>query len=111
MVELGFKDFDVTIWYGIVAPAKVPTSVVSKLNSEINLAMKDPKLASQLSELGVQVQAMSPAEFGDLIKELEAQLPKGTWIFDETTITSGDEVDLKSEASPADLERPPLSPL
>lgn len=44
-------------------------------------------------------------EFGDFIKELEAQLPKGTWFFDETMIASGDAVDLKSEASPADLER------
>lgn len=45
------------------------------------------------------------SEFGDLIEEMEAQLPKGMWVFDETMIASGDEVDLRSQARQADLER------
>lgn len=44
-------------------------------------------------------------EFGDLIKEMEAQLPKGIGAFDETMIASGDDVDLRSQARQSDLDR------
>ena len=64
------------------------------------------KLFEQLKKINTELVGLRGfGEFGDFIKELEAQLPKGTWIFDETTIASGDTVDLKSVASPADLER------
>ena len=68
MSELGYQDFDVTIWYGIVAPARTPAPVVAKLNGEINHALGDPALITQLGELGVQVKTMNPAEFGALIQ-------------------------------------------
>jgi len=68
MGELGYQDFDVTIWYGIVAPARTPAPVVARLNGEINRALTDPALIGQLGELGVQVKTMSPAEFGALIQ-------------------------------------------
>ena len=64
------------------------------------------KMFEQLKKINAELMELRGYnEFGDLIQELEKQLPKGTWIFDETTIASGDDVDLKSEASPADLER------
>jgi poly-gamma-glutamate synthesis protein (capsule biosynthesis protein) len=64
------------------------------------------KLFEQLKKINADLMELRGYnEFGDLIKELEKQLPKGTWIFDETTITAGVEVGLASEASPADLER------
>lgn len=68
MGELGYQDFDVTIWYGIVAPARTPAPVVARLNVEINRALGDPALISQLGELGVQIKTMDPAEFGALIQ-------------------------------------------
>jgi len=68
MGELGYQDFDVTIWYGIVAPARTPAPVVARLNGGINRALTDPALIGQLGELGVQVKTMSPAEFGALIQ-------------------------------------------
>jgi len=69
MGELGYRNFDVTIWYGIVAPAHTPEPIVAKLNGEINRALGDPALVAQLGELGVQVETMSPAEFGALIQD------------------------------------------
>jgi hypothetical protein len=44
-------------------------------------------------------------EFGDLIAEMDAQLPKETWYFDETLIAAGDKVDLRSQARQADVDR------
>ncbi len=80
-------------------PGLNPVSLQQSLQVPSKTFEQLKKLSNDLSEL------RGYNEFGDLIKELEAQLPKGTWYFDETAITSGDEVDLKSDASPHDLER------
>lgn len=65
-----------------------------------------PRLFEELKKLNADLfELRGWNEFGDLLKELEAQLPKGTWIFDETAIASGNAVDLRSEANPADLAR------
>ncbi|WP_420223500.1 Bug family tripartite tricarboxylate transporter substrate binding protein [Pigmentiphaga litoralis] len=69
MVELGYKSFDVTIWYGIVAPVKTPADIVNVLNREINAVLVDAGVARQLAELGVQPQQMTPAAFGSLIRQ------------------------------------------
>jgi poly-gamma-glutamate synthesis protein (capsule biosynthesis protein) len=44
-------------------------------------------------------------EFGDMLKEFEAKLPKGTSFFFDTTISEGREVDALSTANPGDVQR------
>ena len=43
LIELGIKNFEVTNWYGVAAPAGTPPEIVNKLNAEINriLQLKD----------------------------------------------------------------------
>jgi poly-gamma-glutamate synthesis protein (capsule biosynthesis protein) len=65
-----------------------------------------PKVFEQLKKLSIDFDTLRGYdEFGDMIQELEAQVPKGTWYFGETSIASGDTVDLRSGANPADLAR------
>lgn len=66
--ELGFKDFDVSTWYGVFAPAGTPQAVVTQLNTEINklLAMADVRSAIQAQ--GAEPEAMTPARFATLLR-------------------------------------------
>lgn len=64
MLELGFGGFNITNWYGVVAPAGTPRAIVDKLNSEIQRIIKLPDVAAKLDELGVRREEMSPEKFG-----------------------------------------------
>jgi len=64
MGELGYKTFDITNWYGLVAPAGTPAAIVSALNAATQRILKMPDVSRQLSELGVRGQSMTPEQFG-----------------------------------------------
>lgn len=53
MAELGFPGFDVSEWFGIVAPAKTPNPSVTRINNETNVVLRDPDLQRWLEENNV----------------------------------------------------------
>jgi len=67
VAESGFPGFDADQWYGIVAPAGAPASLVARLNAEINQALQTPAVAQQLATEGAIPMPGSPKAFGDLI--------------------------------------------
>jgi tripartite-type tricarboxylate transporter receptor subunit TctC len=77
--ESGLKDFEVTLWFGIIAPAGVPPDRVARLHKELDAAMRQPALRAQLTEQGYDVAAMPLApstDFTALIRrDLEKWLP------------------------------------
>lgn len=67
--ELGVKDFNITTWWGIVAPAGTPESIVNQLNKQINeLAGKDAMKARLTSE-GAEAYRTTPAQFKKILAE------------------------------------------
>ena len=60
-------------WYGIVAPKGTPEDIVDALNREINAGLADPKMRSRLTDLGCNVFAGSPADFGKFIGDETAK--------------------------------------
>jgi tripartite-type tricarboxylate transporter receptor subunit TctC len=61
--------YEASNWWGICAPKKTPADIVDKLNREINAAFADPKMKPRLMELGGELLAGSPADFGKLIAD------------------------------------------
>ena len=61
--ESGLPGFDVTAWFGFVAPSGTPRPVISTLNSEIVRALHDPQVSKNLTALGVDIVANRPEEF------------------------------------------------
>jgi tripartite-type tricarboxylate transporter receptor subunit TctC len=61
--------YDASIWFGIGAPKATPAEIVDKLNTEVNAALADPKMKARLADLGGDVLAYSPADFGKLIDD------------------------------------------
>ncbi len=64
MAELGFKTFDITNWYGVVAPAGTPPAAVGALHAAIQRVLRLPEVARKLAELGVRSEAMGSEQFG-----------------------------------------------
>ncbi len=63
MAEAGIKDFSITTWWGVMAPAKTPKAIIDKLNLAINeVAAKDP-VRSRLDSEGADAISGSPADF------------------------------------------------
>jgi tripartite-type tricarboxylate transporter receptor subunit TctC len=62
------KDFQVTQWYGLLAPAGTPREIVERLAKEIARAVGDPKNQAALVKLGTEPFANSPADFRKFIE-------------------------------------------
>ncbi len=60
-------DFEAIQWYGIVAPARTPATIVGILNAEINRALSSPELKTRLDAEGADAAPGPPAAFGALI--------------------------------------------
>jgi tripartite-type tricarboxylate transporter receptor subunit TctC len=61
--------YEVSTWYGVGAPKATPAEIVEKLNTEINAGLAEPKMKARLADLGGDVLALSPADFGKLIAD------------------------------------------
>jgi tripartite-type tricarboxylate transporter receptor subunit TctC len=68
VAESGFKDFDVSTWYGLLAPAGTPAQVVSFLNAEVNKLLASQELREAIHAQGAEPEAMTPAKFSNLLK-------------------------------------------
>jgi tripartite-type tricarboxylate transporter receptor subunit TctC len=59
--------YETSFWLGIGAPRGMPAEIVATLNKEINAALNDPEVVSQLTSLGDTPTPMTPDQFGALI--------------------------------------------
>ena len=67
-LEEGITGFDVSNWYGVMAPAGTPREIVAKLNANINKAMHVPEVRQRLEAVGTQMQEQSAAQFEAYMK-------------------------------------------
>jgi tripartite-type tricarboxylate transporter receptor subunit TctC len=65
--EAGLKGYEVTVWQGIVAPAKTPAAVIERLNAEITRIVRSPETRERLAAQGLEAAATTPAEFRNFI--------------------------------------------
>ncbi|MDH1252765.1 tripartite tricarboxylate transporter substrate binding protein [Comamonas thiooxydans] len=68
LAELGYKDFEASSWYGVLAPAGTPEAIVQQLNKAINLALKQPDVAEKLRSEGGDVLGGTPQAFAQLLR-------------------------------------------
>jgi tripartite-type tricarboxylate transporter receptor subunit TctC len=61
--------YEASNWQGTGAPKATPAEIVDKLNKEINAGLADPKIKARLADLGGEVFAGSPTDFGKLIAD------------------------------------------
>jgi tripartite-type tricarboxylate transporter receptor subunit TctC len=61
--EAGMPDLLIENWYGMIAPAKTPQSIVAALNRIANEAMTDPSVQQKLANQGLAVAGDTPEQF------------------------------------------------
>jgi len=83
IAESGFPGFEVTNWYGLLAPATTPATIVRKLNLETVKALALPDLRAKFADLGVEGIGNSPDEFTAVIK---SGIPKWAKVIKESGI-------------------------
>ncbi|WP_137926609.1 tripartite tricarboxylate transporter substrate binding protein [Cupriavidus sp. 2SB] len=67
VAESGYKDVDVSTWYGIFAPAKTPASVVERIGAEVNKVLATPEVIQAIHDQGAEAKLMTPKQFSDLV--------------------------------------------
>jgi tripartite-type tricarboxylate transporter receptor subunit TctC len=67
--EVGLPGYEVRSWFGMLAPARTPTSIIDRLSREIRLAATDPKFVAALAPQGMEIIASSPEEMAKAMRE------------------------------------------
>jgi tripartite-type tricarboxylate transporter receptor subunit TctC len=66
MLEAGFDNFEVSVWFGLFAPAGTPRPLIERLGREMNAALGDPAVIARLDPLNVDVmKSESPEKMGE----------------------------------------------
>jgi tripartite-type tricarboxylate transporter receptor subunit TctC len=68
VAEAGLPGFEVTTWYGILAPAGTPRPIIARLNGELRKAMHSPEMKERLAGIGTDPVTNSPEEFAAYIQ-------------------------------------------
>jgi tripartite-type tricarboxylate transporter receptor subunit TctC len=66
--EQGVKGVDVVFWFGILAPAGTPKTVVARLNAELAAGINDPEVKARFAQQSIEVAVGTSEAFGDLIE-------------------------------------------
>ncbi len=66
--EIGLKNADSAIWFGVFVPAKTPSDVVEKLHAAGVKVLAQPAMQDSLKQLGVEPSPMTPTEIDALVK-------------------------------------------
>ena len=68
--------FDVSLWYGLVAPAGTPREIVDKLYETMARGLNRPETKARLRDTGLEVSTIGPGPFGEFIKAEIAKYSK-----------------------------------
>lgn len=71
--ESGVKNFEVTLWLAVFAPAQTPRAIVERLNKEFTAAIATPQVRDALLIQGLQPETTTSAAFA---KYLDAEISK-----------------------------------
>ncbi len=69
MKEAGIEGLDVTVWYGVFAPAATPKDIVQKVAAGIQRATRDGDLRKRMLEQGADPVGNTPEQFAKLLRE------------------------------------------
>ena len=67
--EAGFPGFETTLWHGVLAPAKVPRHVITRVNQEVVKVIAMPDIQKLLQFEGGSASPSTPEEFQAFLRE------------------------------------------
>lgn len=67
--EAGLDDFDISTWWGLMAPRGTAAPIVDKINADLNAVLETAEVKSAWKRLGVEAVPQSPAQFSEVINK------------------------------------------
>jgi tripartite-type tricarboxylate transporter receptor subunit TctC len=83
IAESGYPGFEVTTWFGLLAPARTPATIVGKLHLETVKVLAQADVRAKFADFGVEGIGNSPDEFAAVIK---SEIPKWAKVIKESGI-------------------------
>lgn len=84
IAEAGLPGFNIDVWFGVLAPAGTPRTVIDRLNTEINKYVRDPQvIREKLNPVGIEAVGTTPERYMEVMK---ADLAKYTKIARDANI-------------------------
>ena len=68
IAETGLAGFEVSGWYGVLAPAGTPRPIINQLNTAIVTALNLPDVRQNMTAQGFEISPSTPEEFGNFIR-------------------------------------------
>jgi len=62
LAESGYPNFDASIWFGIVGPAKMPQPIIDKLTTAFNTVLQDPAVQESIRKEGYDQISLTPTQ-------------------------------------------------
>jgi tripartite-type tricarboxylate transporter receptor subunit TctC len=81
VAEAGVPGFEVTLWYGMLAPAGTPVAVVTRLSQDIDKVLRQPAMRERFSSL--EITPSTPEAFAEHINR---EIPKWRKVFEAAKI-------------------------
>jgi tripartite-type tricarboxylate transporter receptor subunit TctC len=67
VIESGLPAYDVTTWYGLIAPKGLPPAVTAKLNKTLNEVLAMPDVKDKIAKAGLDTRTSTSTEFGSYV--------------------------------------------
>jgi tripartite-type tricarboxylate transporter receptor subunit TctC len=68
MIEAGLADFEVTSWFGLLAPAGTPAAIIDTLHHEAVRIVSQPDMREKFALIGLDVVSDAPDAFAGIIR-------------------------------------------
>ena len=76
IAESGVPGYDANGYFGLMAPAGVPSAIVAKVNAAVVTIVQEPGMRKTLSDLGYEASPSTPAEHAAFLREEVAKWTK-----------------------------------
>jgi tripartite-type tricarboxylate transporter receptor subunit TctC len=73
MIEAGVPGFDISTWFGLLAPAGTPPDIIAKWNAEVTRILNSQDMRERLAAQGAEAAPDTPQQFAQFIA---SELPK-----------------------------------
>ena len=74
--ELGFPDYEINSWQGVLAPAGTPKDIVAKINGELVRMVNSPEVRRRITQEGADPVGSTPDQFAERVKSEIAKWSK-----------------------------------
>ena len=69
IAESGYGEFELNVWFGVLAPAKTPKETIAQLTGWLTAALQTPEIKGQLALQGFYPAAMCGADFAAMLRK------------------------------------------